>query len=364
MKVDVDDPGAVAFAASFLRGNTAGHVWDSYQASLPPDHVVTWAEFKKTLRDNLDDEDAFIDRTWSNFFTYQQRQSESVRAFPVTLQQIYAVLREYDPIAASSESMMIYRMRHAICPKIRIALYNTGERVKNFTLFMNRVISAEASAAMRASARTAKRNQSRNASLKQSSKHRDESASNKRGKKPDRDSKPNTGKPNTPATDSNADVAKVICFTSNKPGRKFPACPGKDKSTASKKLIVAGVSSKPVTDFRESGSLAPLPPPLAPSPALLLPQLEREPCMLYDIGLENRKFQSLIDSGSEVNAISQNLVKSLKLSTLHTHWGAAKIDGSRLATFGMILVTFSAILVGLRRHFSRRCARYALSESS
>lgn len=75
---------------------------------------MTWAEFKKTLRDVLDDEDVFIDRTWSNFFTYQQQQSESVRAFSVTLQQIYAVLQEYDPIAAPSKSMMIFCMRHAI----------------------------------------------------------------------------------------------------------------------------------------------------------------------------------------------------------------------------------------------------------
>ena len=156
MRVEINDPGSVAFAASFLRGGTAGHVWDSYQASLPFDYVVTWAEFKKTLRDDLGNEDAFIDKTWSNFFTYQQRQSETVRAFSVTLQHIYAVLREYDPIAALIESMMIRCMRHAICPEIRAALYNTGERVENFTIFMNRVMSAEASAAMRASARTNK----------------------------------------------------------------------------------------------------------------------------------------------------------------------------------------------------------------
>lgn len=149
MRVDVD-PGAVAFVASFLRGGTSSHVWDSYQTSLPPDHAVTWGEFKKTLRDNLDDEDAFIDKTWSNFFTYQQWPGESVRAFSVTLQPIYAVLREYDPIAAPRESMMICRMRRVLCPEIRAALFNTGERVKNFTIFMNRAMSAEASAAMRA----------------------------------------------------------------------------------------------------------------------------------------------------------------------------------------------------------------------
>ena len=63
IRLNIDDPGSVAFAASFLRSNTAGHVWDSYQASLPPEHVVTWAKFKKTLRDDLGDEDTFIDKT-------------------------------------------------------------------------------------------------------------------------------------------------------------------------------------------------------------------------------------------------------------------------------------------------------------
>lgn len=81
-------------------------------------------------------------------------------------------------------------------------------------------------------------------------------------------------------------------------------------------------------------------PPLAPAPAPTSPQLEREPCILYDIGLKNRKIQSLIDSGSKVNAISPSLVKSLKLSTLHIYWGAATIDGFCLATFGMVLATF------------------------
>lgn len=66
MRVDVDDPGSVAFAASCFRGGTSGHVWDSYWASLPPDHVVTWAEFKKTLRNDLGYEEAFIDKTSNN----------------------------------------------------------------------------------------------------------------------------------------------------------------------------------------------------------------------------------------------------------------------------------------------------------
>ena len=65
--------------------------------------------------------------------------------------------------------------------------------------------------------------------------------------------------------------------------------------------------------------------------------------MLYDIqmvkDLSSRK--ALIDSGSEVNAIAPELVRSLGLPTLHTNWGAATIDGSRLTTHGMVLAKFS-----------------------
>lgn len=104
-----------------------------------------------------------------------------------------------------------------------------------------------------------------------------------------------------------------------------------------------------MTDLRKFVSLAsmlqqadnsltsPLTPPLGPP----LSQLKQKSCILYNIGLKNRKIQSLIDSGSKVNAILRDLVKSLKLFTLHTHWSAVKIDGSCLATFGIVLTTFA-----------------------
>lgn len=80
--------------------------------------------------------------------------------------------------------------------------------------------------------------------------------------------------------------------------------------------------------------------PLTPPPGPPLSQLKQESCILYNIGLKNHKIQNLIDSGSKVNAILQDLVKSLKLFTLHTYWSAVKIDGSCLATFGIVLTTF------------------------
>lgn len=82
---------------------------------------------------------------------------------------------------------------------------------------------------------------------------------------------------------------------------------------------------------------------LAPASATLppLPQLKQKPCILYNIDLKNRKIQSSIDSESKVNAILQDLVKSLKLLIFHTYWGIAKIDGSCLTTSRMVLTTFS-----------------------
>ena len=65
--------------------------------------------------------------------------------------------------------------------------------------------------------------------------------------------------------------------------------------------------------------------------------------MLYDIQMvkDLSILKALIDSGSEVNAIAPELVRSLGLQTLHTNWGAATIAGSRLTTHGMVLAKFS-----------------------
>ena len=231
LNCEVNHPSSIAFAASLLRGNTTGPMWVDYRSSLAPGHIVTWDEFKKVLRDDLGDEDAFIDKTWSKFFSYHQRSNESVRSFTTTLHQLRSILQEYDPLLLPSESLMIRRLRSALRPEICAALYNTDERVKSYSAFLNKVMSAEASASMRAagSARTNKRDRSRDVSPEQPN-QRDKSASNRRGKKRNRDSTTDAGKSSdkTPATGSNAD-AEVICFTCNKPGHKSPACPDKPK---------------------------------------------------------------------------------------------------------------------------------------
>ena len=61
-----DDSSSVSFAASFLRGETVGHVWSEYVQTLPLDYDPPWAEFSKVLWDDLGNEKTFVDKTWES----------------------------------------------------------------------------------------------------------------------------------------------------------------------------------------------------------------------------------------------------------------------------------------------------------
>ena len=66
--------------------------------------------------------------------------------------------------------MMIRRLRSALRPEICAALYNTGERVESYSVFLKKVMSAETSANLQTSAKTHnKRERSRDASPSPSS---------------------------------------------------------------------------------------------------------------------------------------------------------------------------------------------------
>ena len=51
----------------------------------------------------------------------------------------------------------------------------------------------------------------------------------------------------------------------------------------------------------------------------------------------------MLDSGSEVNAMSPVYAKRLGLKTRKTNVGAQKIDGSALETFGMVIADFQVV---------------------
>ena len=72
--------------------------------------------------------------------------------------------------------------------------------------------------------------------------------------------------------------------------------------------------------------------------------LQRVPCIHYPVqfqGDQAGEVRALIDSGSEVNAMTPAFAARLGLSVRPTGIGAQKIDGSALRTYGMAIAGFS-----------------------
>ena len=73
--------------------------------------------------------------------------------------------------------------------------------------------------------------------------------------------------------------------------------------------------------------------------------LDRVSCIHYRVQFRKEKetVRVLIDSGSEVNAMTPAYAKKLGLRTRKTDIGAQKIDGSSLDTFEMVIADFQVI---------------------
>ena len=70
--------------------------------------------------------------------------------------------------------------------------------------------------------------------------------------------------------------------------------------------------------------------------------LKKIPCIHYPIRFQEGQEQvkALLDSGSEVNAMSPAYIERLSLKTRKTNVGAQNIDGSALEIFGMVIADF------------------------
>ena len=68
--------------------------------------------------------------------------------------------------------------------------------------------------------------------------------------------------------------------------------------------------------------------------------LDQVSCICYPIRFKKNKVQALIDSGSEVNAMTLGYALKLGLKVCPTNVGAQKIDGFTLKTFEMVLASF------------------------
>ncbi len=68
--------------------------------------------------------------------------------------------------------------------------------------------------------------------------------------------------------------------------------------------------------------------------------LSRVPCIRYPVQFQAQQVEALIDSGSEVNAMTPKFAAKVGLFTQPTAVGAQKIDGSPLSMYGMAVVAF------------------------
>ena len=70
--------------------------------------------------------------------------------------------------------------------------------------------------------------------------------------------------------------------------------------------------------------------------------LEKIRCIHYPLRFrkDSADVEALLDSGSEVNAMTPAFASRLALRTRHTNIRAQKIDGSTLQTLGMVLASF------------------------
>ena len=85
-------------------------------------------------------------------------------------------------------------------------------------------------------------------------------------------------------------------------------------------------------------------------------EVVRVPCIHYPVWFQENQEQvrALLDSGSEVNAMSPAYAKKLGLKTWKTNVWAQKIDGSALETFGMVIADFQVEDKGGRPRFFQK----------
>ena len=74
--------------------------------------------------------------------------------------------------------------------------------------------------------------------------------------------------------------------------------------------------------------------------------LDRVPCIRYPVQFckdKGKDVLALLDFGSEVNAMTPAHAAHLGLKVRVTDVGAQKIDGSSLATYGMVIAAFQIV---------------------
>ncbi len=90
-------------------------------------------------------------------------------------------------------------------------------------------------------------------------------------------------------------------------------------------------------------------------------ELELVPCIRYPVTFKDQT-KALMDSGSEVNAMSQAFAQQLDLKIRKTNVGVQKIDSTTLETYGMV-VSMEKRGFSKRASYSQRQPRYSARDA-
>ena len=332
---------------------------------------MIWAEFKAFLWKNLRDSRAFVDGIWSKLKRDSQYQLEEVQDWAAHLEYLQSILLEFDDAGAPGESYLIRFFREGLRPSIRAQMEQRGRELDSWTEIVEKAVDAEAQASLQPtsyikemdqrclrgnrpnstkastqgnSIRDPRTEESRSkpqepkASAPQHQAEASEKA-RKEKKKKDRRRDRERREGSTPATGVNTaqtgephqkkkkkhrsdkaprDTSQIKCYNCQKMGHYATTY------SEPKKLLSVSSTSSSVTETNKEVIL------------------ERVPYIHYPLRFrkDTTGVRALVDSGSEVNAITLAYAAKLDLQVRKTDIRTQKIDGSTLKTFGMVLADF------------------------
>ena len=142
-------PNRIPFAASFLR-DRINFRWQQHKRKLEAESLapITWDEFKVFLRRSLGDSRAFVDGFWRKIKRDSQYQQEDVQDWAAHLEHLQAVLKEFDPIAAPDEEVLIRYFRDGLRPSIQAQMDNRNRELDSWDEVLEKAIEAEAKASL------------------------------------------------------------------------------------------------------------------------------------------------------------------------------------------------------------------------
>ena len=334
---------------------------------------LSWPEFKTFLWKSLGDSRSFVDTIWSRIRWDSQYQHKEVQDWASHLKHLQFIFIEFDADGAPEESTLICLFREELKPSIQAQMEQRGRENDNWEELIEKAIDAKAKVGLQPSSyvrdmdqRCPRGNRPSHTTTAKSQAsatkdHRDKpSDKHKASDKPSRSLRSEIGEVSNKkdwkekkkkyrrdqarkssgsnsATGVNTtnvnhgwgsqDLSQITYYNCNKRGHYANKCKEPWKKNAAKKLATVLATSASVTEASEKET-----------------PLERFPCLWYPVRFRKNHAEdvsALIDSGSEVNAMSSAYAKKLGLRIRPTNVGAQKIDRSHLDTFGIVIAGFS-----------------------